>query len=98
MGVRNSEIRSLKNLGPRCEEDLNAVGIFNREDLERVGVEQAYRMIFLKRLASGQSIRTMNAMYLYAMHGAIHGISCLALEQSTKDRYRRFAAELRAKR
>jgi DNA transformation protein len=39
------KISELRNLGPKSEAWLNRIGIFTREDLEKVGAVEAYRLL-----------------------------------------------------
>jgi hypothetical protein len=39
------KISELQNLGPKSEERLNAVGIFSRADLRRIGSVEVYRLL-----------------------------------------------------
>ncbi len=95
MPKRKSEIASLKNLGPRCEADLNAVGIYTLDELKSLGPEAAFRKVWLGRLTRGETTKTLNAMYIYALHGAIHDMSCLELSEEDKSRYKAFARSMR---
>ena len=45
MTVRVSELSSLRNLGGRSEKWLNAVGIFTRADLEKLGSVEIFRLL-----------------------------------------------------
>ena len=59
------EIRKLKGLGPKSEQCLNAIGIFNKEDLEKIGAVSAYLKL------NNQSIMKPSLNLLYAMVGAL---------------------------
>jgi len=72
-------LQSLKNIGPKMQEWLNAVGIFTPDDLEREGAVGAYLKIRnLDRNAA-------NKMALYALYCALHNINCLKLAPEIKD-------------
>ncbi len=45
MTTRRSEISDLRNLGGKSEEWLNAIGVFTRQDLERLGSVEIYRSL-----------------------------------------------------
>jgi len=63
---KESEIRKLKNLGPVSEKRLNSVGIYTRQDLEKVGPKSAFDLI--KRAGFHPTVNL-----LYALVGAING-------------------------
>ena len=60
-----TRISELRNLGPRMEEALAAVGIDSGEALDDVGPEEAYRR--LKRASPG----SITVVALWAMEGAL---------------------------
>lgn len=43
--TRNSEIASLRNLGGKSEIWLNEIGVYTREDLEKLGSLEIYRIL-----------------------------------------------------
>ena len=88
-------ISEMKNLGPACEADLNAVGIFEAHQLVSLGVEQAFIQMLNGRKKAGRSAKCCNAAYLYALHGAIYDIDWRDLPARKKNHYKTFAAELR---
>ena len=67
-------IRELRNLGPACEQDLQAAGIHTAADLRRLGPEQAFIQMLMARKQAGRSAKRCNAAYLYALYGAIHEV------------------------
>ena len=58
-------LSALSGLGPKSEERLNVIGIFTREELERVGPVQAY----VRLCEAGERRPSLN--FLYAMAGAL---------------------------
>lgn len=88
-------ISELRNLGPACEQDLNAVGIFTADDIREYGVEGTFVSMLSGRIERGLSAKCCNAAYLYALYGAIHDIDWRALPENKKDEFKSFAAELR---
>lgn len=86
----------MRNLGPACEKDLEAVGIATAEQLKALGVKDAFIQMLIGRINLGRSAKCCNAAYLYAMHGAIHDMDWRDLPEATKQDYKAFAAELRA--
>jgi len=85
----------MRNLGPACEKDLNAAGIFTAEDLKRLGAEEAFVKMLIGRINQGRSAKCCNAAYLYAIYGAIHNIDWRDLPEKKKSEFKDFAAELR---
>ncbi len=45
MEKRSSEISSLRNLGSKTEKWLNEIGIYDRQELERVGSVAIYKIL-----------------------------------------------------
>ena len=88
-------ISQMRNLGPVCQQDLNAAGIHNAKDLMEVGAELAFIKLLNARKASGRSGKCCNAAYLYAIYGAIHDIDWRELPEKKKQQFKAFAAELR---
>jgi len=63
-----SQLAALRNIGPTIELRLNAVGIYTREDLRRIGPAEA----FLKMQA--QTAGKLPVCYhLYSLEGALTG-------------------------
>ena len=91
-GRRISEMR---NLGPACEADLNAVGIHTAAELISLGAEAAFMKMLNGRLEQGRSAKCCNAAYLYALYGAIHDIDWREVPEPQKDTFKRLAAEMR---
>lgn len=71
-------IRDMRNLGPRCEEMLAAIGIHDEGQLRRVGAATAYREL----VAAG--LTRHHRMLLYALGGAIADLDCLRLPADLK--------------
>lgn len=88
-------ISEMRNLGPACEQDLNAAGITNAEQLIELGAEEAFVQMMIARKKHGLSTKCCNAVYLYALHGAIHDIDWRELPESKKSEFKEFTAELR---
>ena len=99
MNHKNSQddrtISEMRNLGPACEADLNAVGITKASQVIELGVEDTFIKMLLGRKRDGRSAKCCNAAYLYAIHGAIHDVDWRDVPDSMKEHYKAFAAELR---
>jgi DNA transformation protein and related proteins len=61
-----SDLAALTNVGPTIERRLNAIGIYSREDLLRIGPAQAY--LNMQAQASGA---LPVCFYLYSLEGAL---------------------------
>ncbi|MBT8401357.1 MAG: TfoX/Sxy family protein [Rhodothermia bacterium] len=80
----DDRISQLRNLGPRSESWLNAVGINTRADLEKVGSVVAYRWVVEHGFAPSLNL-------LYAMEGALRDVHWTNLDPDLRDRLRREA-------
>ena len=85
----------MRNLGPACEKDLNAVGIETAAQVIELGAEQTFVQMLLGRKSVGRSAKCCNAAYLYAFYGAIHDIDWRALPADKKEHFKAFAKQLR---
>jgi len=88
-------IAEMRNLGPACERDLNAAGIFTAEQLKALGPEEAFVQMLIARVNQGRSAKCCNAAYLYAFYGALHDIDWRDLPEEKKAYFKEFTAELR---
>lgn len=88
-------ISEMRNLGPNCERDLNAVGVFIAQDLIELGPETAFLKLLQGRSKRGSSVKCCNAAYLYSLYGAIHDIDWRAIPEKKKSQFKEMTAELR---
>lgn len=51
--------------------------------------------MLMGRVKEGRNTRCCNALYLYALYGAIHDIDWRQIPNARKEEFKRFAAELR---
>ena len=91
----NRRISEMRNLGPACERDFNAAGIFTAEEVKRLGVEETFMQMLIGRIKQGRAAKCCNAAYLYAIHGAIHDIDWRNVPEAKKAEYKALTAELR---
>ncbi len=91
----NRRLSELRNLGPACERDLNAAGIFTCEDLKQLGPETAFLQMLVARSKQGRGARCCNAAYLYALYGAIHDVDWRDLPEAKKREFKALTAEIR---
>ena len=95
MATDTRRIAQMKNLGPACEVDLNAAGIMTAGQLITEGAEGAFLKLLESRVSQGKPTHGCNAMYLYALYGAIHDIGATEVPEQEKVRFKAFTAELR---
>jgi DNA transformation protein and related proteins len=86
-GLAERAIGDLPGLGPKTELWLREVGIHTEGELRAIGAVAAYRRLkfWNPRLVS------LNA--LYALHGALNGLPRHAIDEETKARLRKAAAD-----
>jgi hypothetical protein len=80
-----------KNIGKKCAPHLYDAGIYCLNDLKKIGTEEAYFRIWQKNPTSVQ----LNAIYLYALEGAILEIDCWSIPEERKKVLKKYIAELR---
>ena len=69
--MNEKPIHQLRNLGPACERDLNAVGIYTLADIKKHGVEATFLQMMQGRRQKAKKQNKkggtcFNAAYLYA--------------------------------
>ena len=89
-------ISEMRNLGPAVEKDLAAAGIKTAQQVIDLGAEATFVKMLLGRQEIGRSAKCCNALYLYAIHGAIHDLDWRELPENLKIKFKKFTAELRA--
>lgn len=88
-------VSEMRNLGPAVENDFAAVGVTTAQQVIDLGAEDAFVQMLLGRRELGRSAKCCNALYLYALHGAIHDIDWRELPENLKAKFKKFTAELR---
>ena len=83
-----TSVSKLLNLGPKSSQWLHEIGIDTLEDLQTVGVVEAYCLV--KAQHNGASLNL-----LYALYGATHNISWNQLSAETKAQLRAESADFR---
>ena len=71
-------VTSLRNIGPRCAEWLEQIGIHQADDLIQLGAATAYRELVMREVV------TPHRMLLYALGGAVVGLDCMRLPAELK--------------
>ena len=89
-------ISDMRNLGPACERDLNAAGVFTADQVIAMGPEATFLRMLEARRERGQSAKACNAAYLYALYGAVHDVDWRDVPEKTKTEFKTLTAELRA--
>lgn len=75
-----SRLSELTNIGLVVEQRLNEIGVFTREDLERIGPSAAYR-----RMKENYPNKTLpRCYYLYSLEGALRGVHWDTLPDAVK--------------
>lgn len=85
----------MQNLGAACEADFNAVGIVTAQQVIDLGAEDSFVQMLLGRKAVGRSAKCCNALYLYAIYGAIHDVDWRSLAEEKIEHFKAFAQQLR---
>lgn len=86
----------MKNLGPAVEKDLNAAGVQSAADVLRLGTEKTFLKMLEGRMKIERSAKCCNALYLYAIYGAIHEIDWREVPESKKKKFKAWTEKLRA--
>jgi DNA transformation protein and related proteins len=81
-----SEIASLKNLGPKSEAWLNAIGIYTRDDLQKIGAVGAFHLLKLRGY-------NPSLVLVYAIEGALCDVHWNELPPHIKAKLQREAAD-----
>ena len=91
----SKSISELRNLGPACEADLNAIGIHTLDDIKAHGIEGTFLRLVQSRKENGKSTNGFNALYLYALYGAVHDLNWKDIPEEKKQEFKRFTAQIR---
>lgn len=89
------DISMMRNLGPAVERDLNVVGIMCAQDIIDLGPEKTFVRMLQGRAMLGRSGSCCNALYLYALYGALHDMDWRLIPADKKTRFKALAAEIR---
>jgi DNA transformation protein len=82
---------NIKNIGPKMAEKLYNAEIYNIDSMQKVGTEDVY----LKIDESGGFCGVHNAVYLYAIEGAITDCSWADIPEERKRELKDFTKTLR---
>lgn len=85
--TKTSELATLTNIGKTIEQRLNEIGVYTKDDLQRVGPVDAW-----KQIKSRYPERTIPVCYyLYSLQGALMGVHWDALPAEMKTELRALA-------
>lgn len=82
-----SELGALRNLGPESVRLLEAIEIYSRKDLERVGALLAYKIL------KHRFPKSVNLIMLYALEGALRDLPWNGLPPALKAQLKADAAD-----
>ncbi len=89
------KISEMRNLGPTSEEDFNAVDIHYAYQIKKLGHLKAFEKMMFGRAIMGKSTSCVNALYLYAVYGAIHDIDWRNIPEKKKEEFKKHTKKLR---
>ncbi len=95
MKQHRKKIIDLKNLGPKSVEDFEAAGLIYADQLIKLGTQKAFLRMMQGRLKLGKSAKCVNAIYLYAIYGAIHDIDWMDIPDSKKTEFKELTKKWR---
>ena len=75
------KLSRLKNIGPKSEQWLNAIGVHTLDDLEEMGAVAAYRQLKARGFPASLNL-------VWAIEATVQGIHWRDLPQADKDRLR----------
>ena len=77
-----TRLSALKNIGATVEQRLNEIGVFTREDLQRIGPATAYRE--MKR--NHPDVTLPRCYYLFSLEGALRDVHWDSIPVAAKRR------------
>ena len=93
---KSPRISEMRNLGQAVEKDLNAAGIFSADQVMKLGVEKTFLKMLKGRMKLRRSAKCCNALYLYAIYGAIYDLDWREIPDFKKKGFKKFTEKLRA--
>lgn len=94
--TNDTPVIELRNLGPKCESDLAAIGVHTAGDIRKRGIEETFQEMMFNRMARGDGGKCMNAAYLYALYGAMNDCDWREVPEKQKAKFKKLTAKLRA--
>ncbi len=92
---QKKKISEMRNLGPKVEADLHAVGIYYASEVKNLGAKEAFIKMLEGRKKLGRSASCCNALYLYSFYGAIHNLDWREIPEAKKEEFKNFTQQLR---
>lgn len=89
------KISEMKNLGPAVEKDLLAAGVSSAQEVIKLGAKKTFLKMLDGRKILRRSAKCCNALYLYAIYGAIQGIDWRKIPTAKKVEFKKFTQKLR---
>ncbi|NKB21653.1 MAG: hypothetical protein GKS01_14265 [Alphaproteobacteria bacterium] len=89
------KISEMRNLGPTSEEDFKAAGIHDAAKIVKLGPKKAFNRMLEGRMKRGKSVKCCNALYLYAIYGAIHDVDWRQIPAKKQDEFKAYTKALR---
>ena len=88
MKQRRTELSQLRNIGPTIKKRLNEIGVYTKQDLEKMGPVKAYQ-----RMKANYPAKTLPVCYyLYSLEGALAGKHWDDIPEAVKGKLRSSAA------
>lgn len=82
----------MRNLGLVVETDFKAAGIHTAAEVIALGAEKAFLKMLDGRKKLGRSGKCCNALYLYAIYGAIHNCDWRDIPASKKEKFKAYTS------
>ncbi len=95
--VTRIPVQTLRNIGSETAQDLKAVGVLYLDQLEELGAEQAFIRLMEGRKQCGKQMSCYNALYLYALYGALNDLDWRAIPTHKKQEFKEFTKKIRQK-
>ena len=91
------KISKLRNLGVEAEKDFESAGIKTAEELMKLEPKEAFLKILKGRAKRAKKVSCCNALYLYAIYGAIYDMDWRMIPETKKEGFKHFTKSLREK-
>ena len=92
---QDKKIIEMKNLGTEAEKDFLAAGISKASQVTKMGAKKAFLKLLDGREKRGKPVDCCNALYLYAIYGAIYDIDWRDIPKSKKKEFKEYTKKLR---
>lgn len=89
------KISAMRNLGPTMERALNAAGVYYAHEVRKLGARETFAKMIAGRAKLGRGAKCYNALYLYAIYGAIHDLDWRDIPARKKAEFKSYTNQLR---